>query len=339
MVYFYSPYELYHHGILGQKWGIRRFQNSDGSLKAAGRKRYGVEDTRDSYNTDSKKSKSKSSKTSNSSDEPQSKEYKKAKLARNLAIGAAAVAGTAVLAYGASQYIKNHKDLVIEGGEAMQRITTQAEGENLYDNFYAAVGKHDMDRYKAFMPKFHLNDQEEGEHLLKELKAKTTMKIASPKNAEKVFEKLKNSDPNFKAQFDYWGIKNYEQFNQNIVAYRHDDSLKKEFDKFRNAMKEAGYSGIIDVNDRKYSGYNAKNPAIIFDAAAAEISKMTNLSRENVSAEKKEQGKAVVEGLMQDKGLVLKTLAAAGGLSAYGAVSSSQKMAEEKRKSKGNSES
>lgn len=32
--------ELYHHGIKGQKWGVRRFQNEDGSLTPEGRKRY-----------------------------------------------------------------------------------------------------------------------------------------------------------------------------------------------------------------------------------------------------------------------------------------------------------
>lgn len=35
--------QLYHHGIKGQKWGRRRYQNPDGSLTAAGRKRYGPE--------------------------------------------------------------------------------------------------------------------------------------------------------------------------------------------------------------------------------------------------------------------------------------------------------
>jgi uncharacterized protein YaaW (UPF0174 family) len=30
---------LQHHGILGMKWGVRRFQNRDGSLTSAGKKR------------------------------------------------------------------------------------------------------------------------------------------------------------------------------------------------------------------------------------------------------------------------------------------------------------
>ena len=45
MIYYVSgvPYsdELYHHGILGQRWYVRRFQNPDGTLTAEGRARYG----------------------------------------------------------------------------------------------------------------------------------------------------------------------------------------------------------------------------------------------------------------------------------------------------------
>lgn len=49
-----SDYELYHSGILGMRWGIRRFQRKDGSLTPEGRKRYRDDKVRGSSKSTSK---------------------------------------------------------------------------------------------------------------------------------------------------------------------------------------------------------------------------------------------------------------------------------------------
>lgn len=78
--YNYSTPYLAHHGILGMKWGVRRFQNADGSLTVAGKRRYKADE---SYTLDTK--------TNDSA--PKSKK-------RALKIGVAVAAGF-VAAYGA----------------------------------------------------------------------------------------------------------------------------------------------------------------------------------------------------------------------------------------------
>ena len=49
---FISDGELYHYGIKGQKWGVRRYQNKDGSLTPAGKKRRSSSDEVRNMSTD-----------------------------------------------------------------------------------------------------------------------------------------------------------------------------------------------------------------------------------------------------------------------------------------------
>lgn len=55
MWYIINSNELYHHGVKGQKWGVRRYQNPDGTLTEDGKRRY-------SYDVPSAKAELKSAK-------------------------------------------------------------------------------------------------------------------------------------------------------------------------------------------------------------------------------------------------------------------------------------
>ena len=127
---------LSHHGIKGMRWGIRRFQNEDGSLTADGRKRYSLGERLHKLNSKRLMSAAKAAdrdaaylrkhgykeeasavqKVADRNRAKANKPYKKmtdeqkAKLKKGLLI-AAAVAGTAAVAYAGHKYMQNTKAL------------------------------------------------------------------------------------------------------------------------------------------------------------------------------------------------------------------------------------
>ena len=44
-----AGYYLQHYGIEGQKWGVRRFENEDGTLTEAGKQRYNKNSSNPDY--------------------------------------------------------------------------------------------------------------------------------------------------------------------------------------------------------------------------------------------------------------------------------------------------
>lgn len=247
----YNAYStvLCHHGILGMHWGIRRYQNKDGSLTTAGEKR---------YNTDGDKKEL--------TEEQKQQRQKLKKVAIGAGVAAVALAGIAAYRI----YDRDYKDYVVKGEQIIQRISKMEEKGKLNSTFYGSFKKGDMARYERFLP-HHYDQREKGDHLKKVIQAKDTIKLASEKHSEKVFKQLIKTDPEFKKAV---GGHTYRSFNKSLV----DDWNKESTKKFYDALKAKGYGGLIDINDKKISGLNTKAPAIFFNSDKFKVLKESRIS-------------------------------------------------------------
>ncbi len=242
--------ELYHHGVKGMKWGVRRKDKS-------------VEKTK------SKAQLKLESRYRNRGLSEKEAEKTAAKRMKTLKLVAAA-AGVSVAAagvYAANKKFRAQTDSIIRKGKILQRIEMKDTGGELNDHFYAVVNRADKRKYAGRLAWSRYTQT--GHAYMHKIRVDKNIKVADTKKATEVFEKLYNNDADFKKVNTLFGNRGkdnvgvmYERFNKHLAGKNSSDPTVK---KFYNALKSEGYGAIIDTNDIKPTRYNAKRPLIIFD--------------------------------------------------------------------------
>lgn len=264
--------ELYHFGVKGMKWGVRRYQNEDGSLTSLGKKRDKMlsdrkiakrnsttsnivnaeysrrefEDAKTRLKLENQKNKSKRQqdlekkylKQGFTKDEAEIKAYNRAKTETILKV-AGGIALASAAAYVAYKHYDKVTDRVFEKGSKIGRLTNDGS-EPTNRAFYGFVNKHDKDRYEGLYGK---TLGANGTVYRKAMRAAGDINVASPESARKVLKNMFDTD---KQSFDV--------FKKNIDAMASAvPPTTKQGKLWRKAKRELD-SGKI--GDNTYKAFN-----------------------------------------------------------------------------------
>ena len=253
-----SHNDILHYGVLGMKWGVRRYQNKDGSLTSKGKEHYNQD------NSNILKDKVKVEKT-------------KLTTGQKVAIGAAAVAIAAAAIGGMYVYKKENlttgpiqefnygkildvnnmsdKSKTLQKGTTIQRISSKSvedyagEGKRIYASYLSK----DKALYKAVMPEVLESWKRRGivsgdsNTYVHTMKLAKDLKLASDKDIAEAYLKVTGRDKVDAGQLT--------TFMMNV------DTRNPYAKSFIDELSNRGYDGMIDQNDKGWS----KEPLIIFN--------------------------------------------------------------------------
>lgn len=287
--------ELKHHGVKGQKWGVRKYQYADGSLTPAGKKRYNQNNA-------------------------------------NLVSGMMSQKVTYAVNSARTQITgRQYVDTYLKENTTFARIQTSSTFENFA--FYATYKKADTDKYMGLFGKNltsraaneakraekvsnatgNDNDLARAKELrdysnnlkVYQLKLQSTkkLKVPSDNNAADITAKLLK-EKEFKDNVVASIVDSKEKMRrpqQQILFKQAQNALKKDPAKMTNSekiavykalnlslvnhnaqeiaaqnrfyseLKKKGYNALLDYNDKDYSSYHAKRPMIVFDVESVKL--------------------------------------------------------------------
>lgn len=231
----YKDNSLTHHGIKGQKWGERRYQNEDGTW------------------TDLGKERRRSSQWKHDLVEQQLNiNVKNGKFAR--------------------PQENANKELEKKKGEKIYHITPN-EFNNLREgqDLYVSATDNDRDTYKSFLSLMLMHKGYGKDIPLKEVEFTLKEDLKSPSNdiQKEIFNEVYNKN---KKVFDK-DLNEYYSTRTKIPKDVYDAYIKaldgvnmKSKTKFYNVLKHAGYNAVLDTHDVTGSWMFAERPLIIMDA-------------------------------------------------------------------------
>ena len=274
---------LMHHGVKGQRWGIRRYQYTDGSLTPMGKRRM------------------------NSSDD-QRNVSKLNRLSKSLPY---VING------------KQRTDLILKKGTEFSRIQTSPEFEkfafyatHLQDdkNKYLGLFGNNLIKRAKYDSDSSGNSETKTKVYQVKIEATKKLKMPSDENASDITNKLL-TDKDFKSDLRTAIQQSKTQMRrpaqqellknslklldkdkelkegEKLTVYKalnlsltyHDPTSVRVQDKFYGAMKQKGYNALLDYNDKVYSSYKAKQPVIVFDVSSVRASAVLEPSPKTVA--------------------------------------------------------
>ena len=291
--------ELYHYGVKGMKWGVRRYRYADGSLTPAGARRY--QNGRNSSRVQ--------------------------RVSSMMSAHVSELTKTAKTKITGKQYV----DTYLAKGTTLSRIQSQKEFENFA--FYATYKKADSNKYMGLFGK-NLTSRAAAEARAAEKKAKKTGDETDMGNAKTLREKSDNmkiyqlsikatkrlkvpsdenaghitanllKDKKFKVNVEASIQDSKEKMRrptQQVLFKQAQNALRKDPSKlstsekvaiykalnlsltnhnpqevaaqnrFYSELKKKGYNALLDYNDKEFSSYHAKRPMIVFDIDSVKL--------------------------------------------------------------------